>query len=211
MGSSRSTTAAEPTPTLGDQQLVALGKRLLAYAHRYAGAAGLSTGRREATVNAQALEDLVEDCILTLIDPKSERHWNPVTSPDPMGYLISVFNSKLSHAKQRATRTREIDEDDEPLRSGFQSTPETLLVAREREEVGRQAHEALLAHIIDNEALTEMFDLIESGVEKSSEIAKRMGVDVKVVYNLSKQLDRHYEKVASHIRTELQLDGDSDG
>lgn len=201
-----------PNGTLGERELVELGVQLLAYAHRYAGSVGLRMNGKSRTVNARTIEDLVQECVLTLIDPDSKRRWNPDTMSDPLRYLISVFNSKLSAARRRERKHTELGERSEPIVStGVHDTPETFLLEIERIDIGEKALDVLLECIVDDEALMAMYDAIESGLEKPSDIAKQMNVDVRIVYNLSKRFDRACNEVASQLRAELQLNGDSDG
>lgn len=212
MGQSRSPQAASVSQAFSAAELTALGMRLLAYAHRYARSASLTVGTRDGSVDAESIEDLVQDCILLLIEPNPRRHWDVEGYPDPFDFLKGAFNSMLYHARHRGV----IHEQKQGFAGALvdaetYSTPENLLMAQELLRIGKEANDQVLVELSCNAQLREMYGLIENGIEKPSEIAESMNISVQKVYNLAKRLERKVTKVVLQMRTKLDLRGESNG
>jgi hypothetical protein len=204
MGKGRRRQAAEPIET----DPVKLGIRLLSYTIKYAAACGWRAEDR-VIARGQGVEDIVQDAIVSLIPTDApaltdkRQRWDPGETPDPMDYLRSYVNSRISTLRRSAdarTLRNEIDAEvnvaaDDPISEVVEIDIQPWRV---------RGRDLLLALIIDDELLVRTYDLLENeGLEKPSELAERLGVRVQDAKNALRRFWRAWTKVVEQLAAEV--------
>lgn len=133
------------------------------------------------------------------------RNWDPGKYPDLLVHLKWIVDSDMGHLaqsmehtiNQRITNSDDgkiddpIPDNSSPLaESLIPKTPEEQLIAREVGEHEEKVKKELYAQIKGDEDLEFLLMCFEDGIDKSEMIAKAMGCDVTMVYNLKRKLSR---------------------
>lgn len=196
MGKSRPKAVARTIET----DPVKLGVLLLAYAHRYAASKGWKSKDR-ALARGEGLEDLVQDAMASLYGPDTSgrEQWDPANTPDPMDYLRSFVNSRLS-SLGRSYDNRLVRGDVDPEAHAGPSTPEALLLKKRAQHAHdtwwAEAKDLLLTQLLDDDLLMRIHDLMETEeIDKPADLALRLGVPVDAVKNAKKRLRRAWISV----------------
>ncbi len=172
--------------------------------------------------NGLTPEDLALEAIADFLDRK--RTWNYEKQPNLLYFLKSVVDSKISHLfelddykrTQPFPMTEEGQEVEEMLDKANPAAdhacyspikslnPEEILLKKEE----KQGDEAVVRMLIDliagDKELETLFDLICDGL-KPAEIAAKMRINVKEVYNLKKRLDRKCRELRATIKSKENL------
>lgn len=151
--------------------------------------------------------DLVDQAVEKVLDGR--RRWNPEKDPDLFEYLMAVIDSDVSNlvmgiANQRVRRestlSRKTDNDKYQTEGFFDQltsdglNPEEELAAKEAEEFLWGLHEYLCEQMRDEPLLQQMLECLFDGVFKPAEMAERLCVKTKDIYNAKKRLDSRLKK-----------------
>jgi hypothetical protein len=149
----------------------------------------------------------IEDVVFTAIEKvfSWERKWDPQKQPDLFDYLKGVIDSDLNHlaeCHENMTFVSEADvcknPDGEKLFTfddlpGVEPDPETLHILKEVNERAEKFFLDFYYYLDGKPVLQGIVECIDDGVTKSADIAERLGVHVKEIYNFFKQLRRKLE------------------
>jgi hypothetical protein len=149
-------------------------------------------------------KDLVPDAVEKVLDGR--RRWDPTEQPDLFKHLTGVIDSDVNHAAMSAANRHVRDESvlmaaegmDGPPGSYFDGLPgdedpEAIMVTEEEEARSDRFLWGLLKFLADKPLLQQMVECIVDDVTKPREIAEKLGVKSKDIYNATKQLARRLE------------------
>lgn len=145
--------------------------------------------------------DLAAETIIDVIEGR--RVWNAEIEPDFQRFLAGVVDSKLSHLS-RSLENRSVRGGDWGAGSGAHPDlipsdahpPDTHLSAEEE----RDKLQAIVLSLVKGDVLLEqVVDCLTEGITKPAEMATRIGVEVREIYNAQKRL-RH--RAESALRPE---------
>lgn len=192
-------------PDLTEQSWEDVLERLTLYAHRrytrlvWRGVPGAQGGTAPGGVEPA---DLAAESIIDTI--AGRRTWNRATEPDFLQFLRGVVDSKLNHLalslENRTTRgtlpaTTDAGEGIDVIPDET-PTPESQVSAEEE----RTRLEAVIRSLVEGDALaSQILECLRSDVTRPSEMATRIGVDVREIYKAQKRL-RH--RVVTALRAE---------
>ncbi|BEH09900.1 hypothetical protein GSUET_15120 [Geobacter sulfurreducens subsp. ethanolicus] len=149
------------------------------------------------------IEDVVSTAIVKVLS--GERVWDPQKQPDLYEYLKSVIDSDLYHlckceennsligeadVRRNPDRENPFTFDDLP---GAELDPETLHILKELNEMAEKFFFGFYDYLDGKPVLQGIIECIDDDVTKSADIAERLGVHVKEIYNCFKQLRRKLE------------------
>jgi len=149
----------------------------------------------------------IEDVVFAAIEKvfSGERKWNPQKQPDLSEYLKGVIDSDLYHLAKCEENTILVSEanvsknpdgekpftfDDLP---GKEPDSETLHILKELNESAENFFFGFYDYLDGKPVLQGIIECIDDGVTKSADIAERLEVHVKKIYNCFKQLRRKLE------------------
>lgn len=149
----------------------------------------------------------VEDVVFTAIEKvfSGDRKWDPQKQPDLYEYLKGVIDSDLYHlakCEENTTLINEIDvcknpDGEKPFTlddlPGAEPNPETLHILKEENERAEEFFFGFYDYLREKPVLQGIVECVDDGVTKSADIAERLGVHVKEIYNCFKQLRRKLE------------------
>ncbi len=140
--------------------------------------------------NGMAPEDIAAIAVQKVIS--GERSWDPVRQPKLYWVLVGVARSELNHLYQswsnRHIKTREPSVLES--RADESSGPAGEFQEKMRKNRIRDVMTLIRRELNEKPDLAEIFDMIMDGTWKSGEIAGRLGVEVKEIYNMKKRLRR---------------------
>ncbi|MRR05456.1 MAG: hypothetical protein EG828_00700 [Deltaproteobacteria bacterium] len=149
----------------------------------------------------------IEDVVFSAIEKvfSGERKWDPQKQPNLFDYLKGIIDSDLNHLAECHENTTFVSEadvcknpDGEKLFTfddlpGAEPDPETLHILKEVNERAENFFLGFYNYLDGKPVLQGIVECIDDGVTKSSDIAVRLGVHVKEIYNSFKQLRRKLE------------------
>lgn len=160
-------------------------------------------GGREMVVGKTA-EDVVSDTITKIY--AGERRWDPQKIPDLTDFLFMVIKSEIRNLI-KDPENRDTIEGDAPvsLIEGESRTfisealsslsyPNQQLLEKECEEMADDFLTGFLEYIEDDKELTAIMQCVLDGKTKKQEIAEALGLDVDVIYNAWKRMQRKVDK-----------------
>jgi DNA-directed RNA polymerase specialized sigma24 family protein len=153
----------------------------------------MPSGNEAADVVLEAIEDVLA----------GTRAWNPSTQPDLFAHLRSIVDSKLSHLVEskanrsiRSEATLSTKDDDEHLTTlvaqfpDSAPSPDQTVLQAEEEQLAEEFFWGFFEYLKDEPLLQKVSECIVDGINKPAEIAARLEVPPKEVYNVRKRLQR---------------------
>lgn len=197
---------------LTEDQLAELLERLTLHAtwrfQKY-GWLGNSPKFERAGPGGSSPQDIALGAILSVID--GTRNYDPELHPDFLKFLRSVVDSRINHlansAELRLVRrmpTTLDNESEEPIEVNFsdnQSDPAQTCMAR---EVVNKAKAAVEVEAQKDPLVLQIFECLEAGIIKPSEMAEVLEVNVKEVNNAQKRLRRKLDRALANNQKERQ-------
>jgi len=144
------------------------------------------------------------DFVLQAIEKiiSGQRNWNPQTQPDLFGYLKDIIDSDINHLVESWENknfqsesslmgdcTDNKDSYFDKLPSSI-STPSEIMLQEEDERLNDKFLWGFYDCLADEPQLIKVVECIIDGIHKPSDIATKMGISTKEVYNIKKQLQR---------------------
>lgn len=208
-------TSTAPVTDINDKnQLEGLMKRLLAYARRYASVRTWWLGKGGALAKGYTIEDVVSKAIVSLfgeVDPggkgkTGKRRWDPSKYPEPWVYLMLFVKTELRNLSVSSeNKLSDRDVDDDALITT--DTVEDLLLEAEleaeHEHRVQRAYSLLVDEMGDNEQLQKLHDEMMGGTFKPKELADRLCMSVKDVYNLKRRMSNAGKRALARLEKEL--------
>lgn len=192
-----------PEPTSTDPHKLDIGTlapRILHYLRRRITAMGWRDND-PILAKGEGAQDLAVAAVASLFG--GSRKWDPAREADPWKHLMSVANSLLSNTLDSAD-VRKTSRGADTERLPDPDTPETRLLAKEREAWGQRVRDLLVERILEDEDLMTMHDLAEKdGIEEPAGVAAKLGWPRERVYNANTRLRRHRDEVVRQVRAEL--------
>lgn len=154
--------------------------------------------------DGKEIQDIVYQAIEKVLS--GERKWNPKEQPDLFHYLQGIIDSDLSHLARSLENRVLMSEADVDCRSGEDNAswldtlpspaldPELLQIAKEDDARGEAFFYNFYVFLDGKPVLQGMIECIEEGIDKSADMAKKLGIPVNEIYNASKQLRRKLEE-----------------
>ena len=151
----------------------------------------MPSGNEAADIVLEAIEDVLA----------GTRSWNPSTQPDLFVHLRSIVDSKLSHlVESKANRSIRSEamlstEEDHPSALLVQfpdssPSPDQIVSQAEEEQLAEEFFWGFFEYLKDEPLLQQVSECIVDGITKPAEVATRLGVPPKEVYNMRKRLQR---------------------
>ncbi len=203
----------ERTP---DDELERMILELGRYALRVRNEYRWRTKDREALPRGETVKSVVSLAMEKVLT--GERRWNPQQQPDFLKFMRDVIDSLMNHlarSKDNALLTtlpEEGGEDEtgwraesDKTRPGAEwlardeATPEQALLDEESEERNNEAMRMLLEECVADRTLSMIVGAMLGGCERCGEIADAVGIEVRVVYNAMKRLDRRVASVSRRM------------
>lgn len=157
------------------------------------------------------VEDLVYQAIEKVLT--GQRQWDPTTSPDLFLFLKGVVDSSLSHlarswenryVRKETTSVAATDNAEDEHGTGIidcvpatASNPEEMLLQQEDEARCEELFLIIFDSLEDEPLLQKILECLLDDVEKPADIAEKLSVPVKEIYNARKKLQR---RLADHCR-----------
>jgi DNA-directed RNA polymerase specialized sigma24 family protein len=146
-------------------------------------------------------EDLVQKSVEKVLSGK--RSWDSSAQPDFFNYLKGVVDSEISHLveewENRFLRRETVLEGESGANEGFFTKvpcsnpgPEEVLLEKERERLSEQFFWEFFDYLKETPLLQKLLECISEGIDKRSEIAKKIGIPTKEYDNQKKQIQRRY-------------------
>lgn len=150
------------------------------------------------------IQDVVSHAIEKVLS--GERKWNPQEQPDLFHYLEGIIDSDLSHLSKGLENRRLVSEADVDGNSGHDKAswldtlpsatldPEMQHIVKE-ENARSEAFFYNFYDFLDGKPVLQgMIECIDEGIDKSADMALKLGVPVQDIYNASRQLKRKLEE-----------------
>lgn len=176
-------------PKLTDSEWEGILKRLSLYAQqRSFGLWWRGVRPDPADIAATAICKVVE----------GTRTWDGGHQPDFVAFLMSVVDSEISPSvmgcdnRKRSGETAD-DIADSPSRTSRQAAPDRRLVDSDNANEAEQFRSLVLREIGNDELVVSIFDCVNAGTTKPSEIAVLLDREVKDINNAQKRLRRKFE------------------
>ncbi|MFM8272335.1 MAG: RNA polymerase sigma factor [Gemmata sp.] len=176
----------EHLPELTEKQWTELLERLTWHAQRkflrlvWQGIPAASGGRAPGGIEPP---DLAAQAILDVLEGR--RSWNRAAEPDFLRFLQGVVDSKVGHlARGRENRPSRAPVLAEEIPSR-EPTPELSAVAGDN--LAHLQH-ILISAVGQDPVAWQVIECLESGLTRPAEIALRLGIPVRAVYNARKRL-----------------------
>jgi DNA-directed RNA polymerase specialized sigma24 family protein len=184
-------TAIRGPDDLDEAQLAAYAQRLLAHvrwrAKRLLG--WLHTNGTDLALGVSC-QDIMQEALASLYGPPQP--WDPIACPDPWDHLVSVANSKIVGLQQKLRRRAVHGE--KVAHDGELSEADEKGILPPDEAFG--FHDEVLAAIIDDDQLVQLFDLaVKDGELFPQDVAAKLGIPVREVDNVKKRLRRRVNEV----------------
>lgn len=166
------------------------------------------TGSKTRLAEGKTVEDLVQEAVKRAFD--ETRHWDP-ERVDLLGFLKGIVKSMTSHLAKSADNTSvwaQRESEDAPSAHGAEAisadpspNPEEQFIAREEQEAVDLAYRLVLEKVEGQPELEGVTLCLMEGKHKPQEIAEELGVEVKRVYQLKRQLIGILNSVAETFNT----------
>jgi len=197
------------------KQLEGLMKRLLAYARRYASVRTFWLGKGGGLAKGYTVEDVVQKALVSLfgeVDPggkgkTGKRRWDPTKYPDPWVYLMLFVKTELRNLSVSSeNKLSDRDVEDDALITN--DTVESLLLEAEldaeHEQRVQRAYSLLIDEMGNDEQLQKLHDEMMGGTFKPNELADRLCMSVKDVYNLKRRMSNAGKRALARLEKEIQ-------
>lgn len=203
-------------PALTDEQWEECMERVTFHAagiFRKHGWLGRGGKFEHAGPQGQSPQDLASEAIVSVVE--GTRHCDAKTFPDFVKSLKSVVDSKIHHlaVSLESRMTQPMPQQasaagDDPTDiefPGAEQDPAEACIAKEEAYIAKKmievAREALARDQEGDSLALSIFECLEEGITKRSEIAELLGMDVKDIDNAQKRLRRKMEQIiAAHGR-----------
>lgn len=158
---------------------------------------GLPVNGTAGAPGAAGPEDLAAEALLDCLEGR--RRWHPGQEPDLLRFLKSVVDSKVNHLAESLEnrRTRPFPE---PGDCAGAAPPPAVIVADQ--ECADRLRAAVVRMIEGDEVAIQLLECLDAGIEKPSEIAVLLEMDVAQVRNAQKRVRRRLEQVLREQRRE---------